>query len=574
MKTVTVVFASLCLVVFLLLVAPAIAHAAERPNVILILTDDQGYGDLSCHGNPILKTPTLDKLHAESVRFTNYHVAPMCSPTRGELLTGLDAFRNGATAVCEGRSMPRVELTTMAKVFKQNGYSTGHFGKWHLGDTYPFRPHDRGFDLSIHNQAWGIASLAEYWQNDATDDRYWRNNELQKFKGYNTDAFFSEAMSWIKEQDGPFFVYLPTTAAHGPFKVPERYAAPYKTKDLAPAVRNFYGMIANIDENVARLEAFLKEQGLRENTILIFMTDNGTVIGHQVYNAGMRGHKMSEYDGGHRVPFFLRWPAADLDEPRDIDTLAHDTDVLPTLVELCGLKTGAGDRFDGKSLKPLLDGDSRTFADRKFVIQYRAEFKKWSCAVLWNQWRLVNGSELYDVSTDPGQKRNVYDQHPKVVQAMRDYYEKWFQEVAKVQGQTNYFHVGAKQEPVAWLSSCNWTGSYCDNWGNLATGRRFGWWNLVADSSGEYEVSLYMFHPDADTPLNKSLLNVPARPVAKAKLIVDGEATVVDTQPEDTHAVFHLSLKKGQKLKLEGQFLDAAGKPLFGSCYTFVKKSD
>jgi arylsulfatase len=171
--------------------SPAVSVPAEKkPNVIIILTDDQGYGDLSCHGNPVLKTPNLDRLHARSVRFTDFHVCPVCTPTRGELLTGMDAFRNGATFVCEGRSMPRRELPTMAQTFKANGYATAHFGKWHLGDNHPYRPQDRGFDLSVHNNGWGIKSLGEYWDNDAFDDFYWRNDRIEQFPGYNTDGFF------------------------------------------------------------------------------------------------------------------------------------------------------------------------------------------------------------------------------------------------------------------------------------------------------------------------------------------------------------------------------------------------
>lgn len=177
---------------FLVALLTALAvNASERPNVIFILTDNQGYGDISAHGNPILRTPKLDSLHAESIRFTDFHVAPMCTPTWGELMTGIDAFRNGATAVCQGRSMPRRDLKMMPQYFKDNGYATGHFGKWHMGDSYPYRPHDRGFDISIHNKAWGIGSLAEHWENNAFDDQYWHNNEIKRYEGYNTDVFFT-----------------------------------------------------------------------------------------------------------------------------------------------------------------------------------------------------------------------------------------------------------------------------------------------------------------------------------------------------------------------------------------------
>jgi arylsulfatase A-like enzyme len=561
-----------CLIGLIVALAGRNLLAAEKPNVILIIADDQGYGDLSCHGNKMIKTPNMDKLHGESVRFNDFHVAPMCSPTRGEILTGMAAFRNGATAVCQGRSLPRCELTMLPQYFKENGYATGHFGKWHLGDNYPFRPQDRGFDLSIHNCAFGVKSLAEFWKNDCTDDKYWRNNQLEEFPGYNTNAFFREAATWMKSQTKPFFVYLPTTAAHSPFNVPKDYADAYP--EVGPNVRNFYGMIANLDENLGKLEQFLADNNLRENTILIYMTDNGTVIGDRVFNAGMRGNKTTLYDGGHRVPLFVRWPAGKLGKPRDVEILAHSTDLLPTLVELCGLEMKEIAQFEGLSLAPLLRGEEpkQNFADRMAVVQYGLEFKKWNAAILWSKWRLVNGDELYNVADDPGQKQNVYEQHADVVKAMRDFYEDWCRRSEPLMNQTNFIRIGTPNEPVTWLSCCNWTGSYCDNWGNLASGVRLGHWSLEVDADGDYEVALYMFHPDAKTPLNKPLLNVPARPIAKAKLLIDGKPTVMEIKPDETHATFRVPLEKGQKLKLEGQFLSSEDKPLFGAAYTFVKK--
>jgi len=551
-----------------------------KPNVIFVLTDDQGYGDLSCYGNPLLKTPTLDQLQEVSVRFTDFHVAPMCTPTRGELLTGMDAFRNGATAVCEGRSLPRAELPMMAQFFRESGYSTGHFGKWHLGDNYPYRPQDRGFDETIHNQAWGIKSLAEYPGNDTEDDAYWHNNVLEQFEGYNTDVFFGEAMNWIDEvhQEGPFFAYIPTTAAHSPYWVDEVAAEPYDS--LSNPLPNFFGMISNIDDNMALLNAFLESRGLTENTILIFMSDNGTAVGHRLYNAGMRGHKTSEYDGGHRVPFFLRWPAAGYNPGTDIDALTHSTDLLPTLIDLCGLKQEVSEpAIDGYSLRPLLEGDGKALDERMVVIQYRAKFNKWRGAVLWKKWRLVNGEELYDITYDPGQNRNIASDHANVVQIMKEYYENWVAETLPIMDQTNFVTTGVPQEPVTWLSACNWTGSYADNWGNLADveGNKFGHWNLDVATSGNYEVSLYMFHPALNNPLNQGhegFRMVPPRPVARAQLLLNDKTETVDTRPGDTHASFRVKLEQGQQVKLEGRFLDSEGNPLCGSFYTFVQKLD
>jgi len=310
------------------------------PNVVLILTDDQGYGDLSCHGNPVLKTPYLDKLHDESVRLVDFHVAPMCTPTRSELLTGTAALRNGACCACSGRTFTRRGLPTMPEIFARSGYRTAIFGKWHLGDNYPHRPEDRGFQRTVYHLGWGITSTPDYFNNDYFDDFFRTDGALKHFPGYCTDVWFNQAMQWIEERrkaGEPFFVYLSTNAPHGPFFAPEEYKEPYKHLDRDTA--GFFAMVANIDHNVARLDEMLEATGLRENTLLIFMTDNGGTGGIKVYNAGMRGAKASLYEGGHRVPCFIRWPRGGLRAPGDVGAMVHVTDLLPTLVDLCGLKS-------------------------------------------------------------------------------------------------------------------------------------------------------------------------------------------------------------------------------------------
>ena len=241
--------------------AGSVKTASGRPNVIIILIDDNGYGDFSCLGNPVVKTPAMDRLHAGSVRFTDFHVSPMCTPTRGQLMSGLDACHSGATSVCAGRSFMRRGIPTMAEIFRANGYRTAHFGKWHLGDSYPNLPHQRGFEESVFFPGWGVTSMADRWENDVFDPWYRHNGVLEHYKGYCTDIFFDLTMNWIKERrqkNEPFFVYLPTNAVHGPCWVADKYKKPYEGKGPA----GFYGMIANVDENVARLDAFLGDQGL------------------------------------------------------------------------------------------------------------------------------------------------------------------------------------------------------------------------------------------------------------------------------------------------------------------------
>jgi len=272
------------------------AAAAPKPNVVILLTDDQGYGDLSCHGNPVLKTPELDRLHRESVRFTDFHVAPMCTPTRSQLMSGRDALDNGAMNVSSGRSMLRRGIPTMADIFAGADYRTAIFGKWHLGDVYPYRPQDRGFQKAIWFPSSHIPSAPDYWNNDYFDPHFRiEDGTVRQFKGYCTDVLFREAMTWMRERAGarePFLVYLPLNAAHGPLWVPDQYREPYRA--LGHDLAGFYGMIANIDENVGRLEAMLRETGLRDNTILIFMTDNGGTAGVSTFNAGMKGGKITK----------------------------------------------------------------------------------------------------------------------------------------------------------------------------------------------------------------------------------------------------------------------------------------
>jgi len=542
------------------------AAAKDRPNVIVVVTDDQGYGDLSCHGNPVLKTPNLDKLRGESIRFTDFHVAPMCTPTRGELMTGMQAFRNGAVFVCQGKSMIRRGIPTAANIFKTGGYATGHFGKWHLGDNCPYRPQDRGFDETVHHGAWGITSMADHWNNDYFDDIYEHNGRRKPYRGYCTDVWFNEAMRWMAEQkknEHPFFCYLATNVPHWPFTVERRYT------EMCKGIP-FLGMIAQFDENLGRLEQFLRESGLRENTILIFMTDNGTAAGHRVFNAGMRGHKTSYYEGGHRVPFFLRWPAAGLDKPRDVDQTTHGTDLLPTLIDLCRLKKPRQAKFDGLSLASLIEGKTDKLPDRKLVVQYRDLGRPG--AVLWNKWRLVHGRELYNLADDPGQKNNLAEKHPDVAEAMKGHYVQWREEIRPLAQQINTVSIGADAEPVAFLCSANWIGDYADSWHNLRGGGKNGYWDLKVEESGDYTIALYAWPQGADAAFGAKFKAIPGRAVAEAKLKIGETELTKKTSPDAMSVDFTVSLKKGDQARLQSWLYDAKGKDLGGSYFVYVSK--
>jgi arylsulfatase len=552
-----------------------------RPNVIIIVSDDQGYGDFSAHGNPVLKTPHLDKLRSESVRFNDFHVAPMCTPTRGQLLTGMDALRNGATSVTAGRSYIRRGIPLMSELFKQNRYRTALFGKWHLGDSYPNWPHQRGFDEAVHHMGWGINSLADHWLNDNFDDWYRHNGKLEQYKGYCTDVWFDLSMNWMKERAAkrePFFLYLPTNAPHGPLWVADKYAETYKGK--GPAA--FFGMIANLDENIGRLETFLQASGLRDNTIVIFFNDNGGTAGVRTFNAGMRGQKTTNYEGGHRAALFVRWPNGKL-KVGDVDTPTQVQDLLPTLIDVLKLKKPAQAKFDGQSIATLLRG-SPSFPDRKFVVQYGQTPKKWDGAVVWNQWRLVNGEELYDLKTDLAQQRNVAAQQPEIYQQMRQHYEQWWAGVAPRLKEFYHVSLGAPQENPVTLTAIDWADVYCDNVVNCVRPgqKQNGAWHVQVEQSGTYEIALRRWPQETDAVLTAALPEVKienrawpagvALPIAKARLQIGASDETKPVAANDKAVVFTVTLKAGAKLKMQSWFYDAQGNELCGAYYAYVRR--
>ncbi len=556
------------------------ASNSSQPNVIIILTDDQGYGDVSAHGSPVLKTPETDKLRSESVHFSDFHVAPMCTPTRGQLMTGMDAMRNGATAVCQGRSMIRNELKLMPQYFADAGYATGMFGKWHLGDSYPHRPRFRGFQEVLSFRAWGITSLADYWGNTYFDPVLMRNGEDTRFKGYCTDIFFNEAMKWIDQcadEGKPFFLYLPTNTPHVPEIVAEEYSRVYQGKhDGKKIPSEFYGMIANIDDNLGKLEAFLKERKLRDNTILIYLSDNGTQnkFAMNIYNAGMRAKKTSVYEGGHRVPMFIRWIDGKLQHGSDISELTQVQDILPTLVDLCGLDAGKV-QFDGTSLVGLLTGQEKSLQERMCVVQYRISGKKWDPAVVMkDKWRLVNGEELYNVARDPSQKRNVIEKFPEIAGSMADHYDSWYLDAKKQFDEKRYIVVGSKAANPVRLYSSDWDGGYCDNPKGLKAANTTGFFNLEVARAGEYEIELRRWSEESAKPLTDSYDGVTeegARPIAKARLRIAGGNEVLEVDPLSSAVKFTTNLKNG-KTELWAEFLDKRGELLCGAIYVKVSR--
>ena len=592
---------------FLLFVQSAVC--ATPPNVILIMTDDQGYGEMSCHGNPVLKTPNLDQLHAQSLRLTDYHAAPMCTPTRGQLLTGLDSARNGAINVSSGRTLLRPELPTMADIFADSGYATAIFGKWHLGDNYPFRPQDRGFQETLWFPSSHINSTPDFWDNDYFDDTYICNGERKKFKGYCADVFFDQAMHWMAHmanQKKPFFLYLPTNTPHQPHYAPaEDLAAieaafqtnplPNITPELKEKLIPYLAMIRNIDTNIGRLEEFLRSNNLIENTILIFTVDNGTTFGHLYYPCGMRGWKTTLWEGGHRVPFFLRWPAGGLASPQDIKGLTQSQDVLPTLIDLCSLKKPSGSRFDGISLAQIFKGQQSVPDDRTLIINYsrmpwtsypypdaRSVMRREGAGVLWKRWRLLEDRELYNLENDPMQRNNVIAQHPEIAARLRGRLDAWWSEVKDIANDPQRVIIGNDADNPTLLTACEWLDVFIDQQIQVRRAdRKNGWWELQVDQPGTYEFELRRWPREADAALSAALPAVKvtagellpgeALPITTVKIQIDQEMRRKRVTPRDKAATFEFQLNQGP-VRLYTWFADQHNNDICGAYYVYVKR--
>ena len=554
--------------------ADAAMPARRRPNVILVNTDDQGYGDLACHGNPVIQTPNLDALHGQSVRLTNYHVCPTCTPTRAALMTGRYSLRTGVWHTIMGRSIMRRDEVTMGNVFSAGGYRTGIFGKWHLGDSYPYRPQDRGFGETLIHGGGGVGQTPDYWGNDYFDDTYFRNGTPEKCTGYCTDVFFGAAMRFIEaNKDRPFFCYLPTNAPHGPYNVADKYSKPYRDKGVKDRQAAFFGMITNIDENMGRLVRRLKELDLERDTILIFMTDNGSSGG--AFNAQMRGKKGSQYDGGHRVPCFIRWPGGKLGGGRDIATLTAHIDLMPTLIDLCGLSRPDGVRFDGTSIVPLLRGRAETWPDRTLFVdcQRIEQPAKWRrCAAMTDRWRLIDGKALYDMRADPSQKRDVAGQHADVVKKLRAEYEAWWDDISERFDEYCEIVIGAKKAPEVRIACHDWHGPKVPwNQPHIRAGLvANGFWAVDVAHGGEYEFALRRWPVEVDKPINAAVPGGKAIRATQARLKI-GEAD--RTRPvgkDDCAATFRVKLEPG-KTRLETWLTDDTGTSR-GAYYVYARR--
>lgn len=573
------------------------------PNIILIMADDVGYGDLEIYGNPIVKTPHINQLYHESVSFSEFHVAPMCTPSRSQLFTGVHCVANAANNVSSGRALLRTDLPAIPELLENKGYATGIFGKWHLGDNYPYRPQDRGFQETLWFPSSHIGSIPDAWNNDYINDRYNQNGQLKQFRGYCTDVFFEEAINWMKKQQTsskPFFTYLPLNAAHAPYIVPEKYRSPYikklghiKSDKNKHEIASFLGMISNIDENIGKLMRFLNHSGLEKNTVIIFLSDNGTAKGEKVFNAGMRGIKGSLYEGGHRVPLLIKFPDHHNISPQEIKANTQIQDLFPTLLDLATVEAKENHQLmEGISLLDLIIGNSEKFEDRMSVIQFSPFIwfvdpkhttnpKKGDAAILYKNWRLVRGTELYHLEDDPLQQKNVLDTYPAVVKEMKFFYDQWWDKNSTGSEQFLPNYIGGNQDTVQ-LTSTDWADTFMDKSIDVRAGaNRNGPWNLEVQSPGTYRFELRrwpreanMALTDATPPHTGEEVDYPegkALPIASARMQIADFDKTIDVQNKDQKAVFEVKLAKG-KTWLQTWFYDKDNQALAGAYYVDILK--
>lgn len=398
--------------------------APRSPNIVIVMADDQGWGDLSVHNNPFLSTPNIDSFKIESTSLDRFFVSPVCAPTRASLLSGKWAISTGAWGVTNRDEVMRSETVTIAEILKENGYTTGVFGKWHNGAQYPENPKGQGFDNFL-------GFTAGHWNNYF--DTTLKNIEDTpiKTKGYITDVFTDAAIDFIKkEKENPFFCYIPYNAPHSPFQIPDQYFDRYKNKGLSDKDASIYGMCENMDDNFGRVLKVLEDENLSENTIVIFMSDNGP--NGKRYNGNMKGIKATNDEGGTRVPFFIRWPDK-IPKNKTITSIAAHIDVLPTLLSLAEINYEKDHSFDGKDISPLLLTTSNSKEER-FIFSHWSglSWRETPGSVRNNKYRLVlekKDTTLYDIISDPYQEKDLYGTFPKVSQEMVSAYDRWIKKM-------------------------------------------------------------------------------------------------------------------------------------------------
>lgn len=438
------------------------APVRAKPNVILFLVDDLGYGDLACHGNRQAQTPHIDAFAREAVALERFYVSPVCAPTRASLLTGRYNFRAGVSDVFGKAAQMDPGEVTLAEALRGAGYATGVFGKWHLGDQGPHVPNAQGFDETLVHPG---AVLRQY-----QDPELLQNGAKKKFEGYCLDIFIDQAIDFIRRhRTRPFFLYLPPNLIHVPLQIADELTAPFLAQGASPSTAKIYAMLRNVDDNFGRLRAALAELGLEDNTLLLFTSDNGpcsSSVPVDRHMAGLHGLKGTVYENGVRVPTYVRWPAG-FAAPARVTHISAHIDVFPTVLEACGVAPPADVKIDGRSLLPLLRNPTAAWSDRTIFLQwdsgeiprrgqaYAAIGERWKlvqpcgmdapsqqhirdryaelCRLQARGERSIDGPpryELYDLVADPGETKDLAAAEPDRVAALRRDYEQWFGEVA------------------------------------------------------------------------------------------------------------------------------------------------
>lgn len=484
---------------------PPVVNKASNPNVILILTDDQGYGDIHSHGNELIDTPHLDRLAASGARFENFFVAPVCAPTRASVLTGREHIRTGTVNVSNNYEIMRSEETTVAELFKENGYATALFGKWHNGEHFPNNPNGQGFDEFI---GFCAGHIGNYF-----DPLLEHNAGTIQTEGFITDALTDKALEWIEaKRDEPFFCYIPYNAPHTPFQVPDSYYEKYEARGLDVKTATLYGMVENLDDNIGRLLQRLNELNLAENTIVLFLTDNGPTNTRDRYNAGMKGFKTRVDEGGVRVPLFVKWPGH-IKSGSVIDGLAAHIDLMPTLADLCGIEIPNTLKLDGLSLKDsLLKGE--TAPDDRMIFAHRfsgGKLQLLNGAARSKRFRYVltdKEETLFDLINDPGQKKDICKDNPEQFERHRAAYRKWFEDVSKGWEIESLIPCGYSEFPITHLHAVqsklsgalkfhgrgfhhDWIINWVDPKDDIA-------WDINVVESGRYRVAIKYTCPEKD----------------------------------------------------------------------------
>ncbi|MEM6628216.1 MAG: arylsulfatase [Bacteroidota bacterium] len=468
-----------------------------QPNIVIILVDDQGWGDLSMNGNPLVETPRIDGIGKNGATLQHFYVNAVCSPTRAALLTGRYAVRGGVYSTSAGGERLDLDEYTFAQAFQEAGYATGAFGKWHNGMQYPYHPNARGFDefFGYCSGHWGsyVDAILEH------------NGELVESKGYLTDVLTHKAIEFIEaNKDGPFLTYLPLNTPHSPMQVVEPWWEKFEDAELPRHrysdrekilhSRAAYAMAENIDGNVGRVIDKLKELGIEENTIVMYFSDNGP--NGWRWNGGMEGIKGSVNEGGVRSPFVIQWPGT-IKAGRQVEEITSVQDLFPTVLDLAGINYTPKNELDGESIAPLLLEDSTVWEDRILVNHWRNR-----TSIRSQGFRLDESGRLFDMQRDAGQTSNVADSFPSVYEELQKVKETWESEVLSELPVEDHrsFPLGHPEYPITQLPardgvahgsiqrSNRWPNcSFYTNWTNLSDSIT---WEVEVLSAGKFEIDL------------------------------------------------------------------------------------